>query len=207
MKKLPSFLEIAYKNFEEIIIQRLNEFKNISTELFFYEFCFCILTPQSSAKNAIEVQNKLTDLDFFNKKFAPNYLLADRNHYIRFHNVKSQRLLSAIDFYPNLLEILFSGLNQHEKRKRIKDNFSGLGMKESSHFLRNIGYKNLAIIDRHILKNLYLCGVLEDISPPKNERQYLEIESKFLDYANEIGIEMDFLDLLFFANSTGMVLK
>jgi N-glycosylase/DNA lyase len=73
--------------------------------------------------------------------------------------------------------------------------------------LRNIGYRNLAIIDRHILKNLHLCGVLEDISPPKNERQYLEIESKFLDYASEIGIEMDFLDLLFFANSTGMVLK
>ena len=207
MEKLPSFLEITYKNFEKIIIQRLNEFMNVASELIFYEFCFCILTPQSSAKNAIEVQNKLIVLDFFNKKFAPNYLLSDKNHYIRFHNVKSQRLLNAINFYPSLLEILSSNLNQYEKRKKIKDNFSGLGMKESSHFLRNIGYKNLAIIDRHILKNLHLCGVLENTAPPKNEKQYLEIEDKFLKYAIEIGIEMDFLDLLFFANSTGTVLK
>ncbi|MPM54417.1 putative N-glycosylase/DNA lyase [bioreactor metagenome] len=80
-------------------------------------------------------------------------------------------------------------------------------MKESSHFLRNIGYKNLAIIDRHILRALEFCGVIESINPPKNEKQYIAIEKKFYEYSLEIGIDMDVLDLLFFAHATGLVLK
>jgi N-glycosylase/DNA lyase len=210
-KELPKELQETYNKVHEIVVERLNDFieinANSNEESIFYEFCFCILTPQSSAKNAIEVQKKLIKKDFLNAKFNPVYLLAHKPHYIRFHNIKSERLLNAIDFFPKLLEILSSNLNQYEKRKLIKDNFSGIGMKESSHFLRNIGYKNLAIIDRHILRNLEFCGVLETSDSPKNEKQYLEIEQKFLDYSAQVGIEIDILDLVFFAHSNGSVLK
>jgi N-glycosylase/DNA lyase len=106
-----------------------------------------------------------------------------------------------------LKEILSSDVDKYQKRNLIKNEFCGIGMKEASHFLRNIGYKNLAIIDRHILRNLEFCGVLENTIAPKNEKTYMKIEELFYNYSIEIGIEMDVLDLLFFANSTGMVLK
>ena len=204
---LPNKLLDTYKKFEKNIICRLNDFQNIETEHIFYEFCFCIMTPQSKAKNAWQVQNKLLKKDFINTKFDPTYLLADKNHYIRFHNQKSQRLLNAIDYKIRLDEILHSNTNQYEKRKTIKTEFVGLGMKEASHFLRNIGYKHLAIIDRHILRMLVKCDILIDFIPPKNEKQYLEIEQKIIDFSNKINIDMDILDLLFFAHSNGEVLK
>jgi N-glycosylase/DNA lyase len=207
MIKLSKELLDAYKKFENIITNRLNEFQNIKQELVFYEFCFCIMTPQSSARNAWQVQNKLIEKDFINTKFNPLPILKDKNYYIRFHNVKSQRLLNAIDYKPRLDEILNANIEQYEKRKLIKSEFVGLGMKEASHFLRNIGYKHLAIIDRHILRMLVKCGVLINTVAPKNEKQYLEIEQKIIDFSNKINIDMDILDLLFFAYSSGEVLK
>ena len=206
-KQLPEKFQAKINIFGAEIRKRLNEFQNIKAESIFYEFCFCILTPQSSAKNAIEVQKKLTSQDFLNKPFDPTEILFNKNHYIRFHNQKAKRLLNARDYFPRLENILGSEISKFEKRKIIKDEFSGIGMKEASHFLRNIGFKNLAIIDRHILRNLEFCGVCQNTVPPKNEKQYLEIEKLFYNYSLEIGIEMDFLDLLFFANSTGQVLK
>jgi len=207
MNTLPSELLNTYKKFENIIVNRLNDFQNIKTELIFYEFCFCIMTPQTSAKNAWRVQNELIKNDFLNKKFNPVNILTDKKHYIRFHNTKAVRLLNAIDYKKRLYEILSANITQYEKRKIIKTEFVGLGMKEASHFLRNIGYKNLAIIDRHILRMLVLCKVLNDATPPKNEKQYLEIEQKVFDFSNKINIDMDILDLLFFAHSNGEVLK
>jgi N-glycosylase/DNA lyase len=153
------------------------------------------------------VQNKLIEKKFLLNKFDATPLLLDKNHYIRFHNQKAKRLLNAINYYPTLKKILNSNNDKFAIRQQIKNDFVGIGMKEASHFLRNIGYKNLAIIDRHILRNLTYCGVLTDATPPKNEKQYLEIEKKMLNFANEIEIDMDVLDLLFFAHSTGKVLK
>ena len=207
MKRLPEILQIKLDIFGDEINKRLNEFQNIKAESIFYEFCFCILTPQSSAKNAIEVQQVLTAKNFLHKSFDPTEILVNKNHYIRFHNQKAKRLLNAIEYYPRLQNILSDSRNKFEKRKLIKDEFCGIGMKEASHFLRNIGYKNLAIIDRHILRNLEFCNVIQNPLPPKNEKQYLALENLFYNFSLDIGVDMDILDLLFFANSTGMVLK
>ena len=205
--KLPKELIDSYEKFENNITDRLNDFKNIKTELIFYEFCFCIMTPQTKAKSAWLVQNRLIEKDFKNTKFNPAYILADKKHYIRFHNVKTQRLINAINYKERLEKILLLNIDQYEKRKIIKTEFVGIGMKEASHFLRNIGYKQLAIIDRHILKMLVKCGVLDNPKPPNNDKQYLEIELKIINFANEINIDMDILDLLLFAHSNGEVLK
>ena len=207
MINLPAELIDTHKKFENIIINRLNDFQNIDPKLIFYEFCFCIMTPQSNAKNAWQVQNKLIEKDFFNTKFNPVCILSDKNHYIRFHNTKAKRLVNAINYNTRLNEILKLNITQYQKRKIIKTEFVGLGMKETSHFLRNIGYKHLAIIDRHILRMLVKCNVLNDVTPPKTEKQYLEIEQKIIDFSNKINIDMDILDLLFFAHSNGDVIK
>jgi N-glycosylase/DNA lyase len=86
-------------------------------------------------------------------------------------------------------------------------NVKGLGWKESSHFLRNIGYRDLAILDRHILKCLVRLSVLKNLPQTLTAKKYKEIEKIFLAFANEVGIPIDELDLLFWSLATGEILK
>ena len=65
----------------------------------------------------------------------------------------------------------------------------------------------LAILDRHILKNLKLLGVIHEVPKSLTRSRYLEIETKMANFADEIGIPLDHLDLLLWYNETGEVLK
>ncbi len=83
----------------------------------------------------------------------------------------------------------------------------GLSLKEASHFLRNIGARDLAIIDRHILTHLVACGVLRRKPRTLTARRYFAIERRFQRFSRDVGIPMDELDLLFWSKETGVILK
>jgi N-glycosylase/DNA lyase len=83
----------------------------------------------------------------------------------------------------------------------------GLGYKEASHFLRNIGFKGYAILDKHIVNMLFELGVLPTNDKPANRKRYLEIEDKLRDFSKDIGIDMDELDLALWSYKTGVILK
>ncbi|HOQ49243.1 MAG TPA: N-glycosylase/DNA lyase [Candidatus Kapabacteria bacterium] len=207
MNKLPEELKEHYQKNRELIKKRLNEFSVIAEEEYFYELCYCICTPQSSAKNAEKVQKKLIEMDFLSNDFNPVDLLSNREHYIRFHNQKAERLVEAKKKYSVVLDILNLSICPKEKREKIVGIIKGIGYKEASHFLRNIGYRDLAIIDRHLLKNLLKCGVIESMPKSINKAKYLEIEEKFKIYAEKVNMSIDELDLLFWSFETGMILK
>ena len=83
-----------------------------------------------------------------------------------------------------------------------------MGYKEASHFLRNIGFADyLAILDRHILKNLKIFGIIEEIPKSLSKKKYLEIEEKMRNLANEVNIPLSHLDLLFWSKETGEIFK
>ena len=87
-------------------------------------------------------------------------------------------------------------------------NIKGFGMKEASHFLRNIGLgDNLAILDVHILDNLKTLGVIDEIPKNMSDKNYLKIESKLRDFSRLVGIPMDELDLVFWSEETGIIFK
>lgn len=86
-------------------------------------------------------------------------------------------------------------------------NVKGLGYKEASHFLRNIGWRGYAILDKHILRTLHECGVIESPDPPATKKKYLAIESHMREFATEIGVDFDELDLLLWSEKTGEILK
>jgi N-glycosylase/DNA lyase len=207
MAKLDSLIIENYELLKPKIKQRLSDFKNVKKQNYFYELCYCLCTPQSQAENALVVQKKLERSDFFNKRFDPTNILRQRENYIRFHNQKAIRLLQAIDDFDNVLKTLESDSDQYEKRNLIKEIVNGFGMKESSHFLRNIGYEGLAILDRHILKHLHLCGLYDSVPKISTKKQYLAIEYDFLDFSKHLGIPIDELDLLFWSYETGEILK
>ena len=92
--------------------------------------------------------------------------------------------------------------------KNVVANIKGLGYKEASHFLRNIGLGgDLAILDRHILKNLALLGVIDEVPASPSKKMYLEIEKKMIDFSREAKIPMSHLDLLLWYKEAGEVFK
>jgi N-glycosylase/DNA lyase len=192
---------------------RLQDFASVPPDAHFYELAYCLLTPQSSAQHADSAVQALQALGFRERGFDPTPILRKPDTYIRFHNTKARRLLDVRDQFPDITARL--GAAQHARgdadvhavREWLVHTVSGLGMKEASHFLRNIGFRNLAILDRHILKNLRYHGVLRTIPTTVTSRRYHAIEDKFLGFAGAVGIPIDELDLLFWSRETGEIRK
>ncbi len=197
----------AYKNKRELIQKRLNEFANLPEEKQFEEFIFCLLTPQSNAKKCWETVEQLKLLEEWNIQNITRILKTKT----RFHNNKASYLLNARQSFSIIsphLENKFQNIK--ELRNFIADNVKGYGLKEASHFLRNIGKSDnqIAILDRHILKNLIKLNVISQKDAGiKNGADYQKIEQKFLAFSDEIGIPVDSLDLLFWSNESGDVFK
>lgn len=205
--KLPAVLLDKYYELKPSILNRLNDFAQVDESDYFYEFCYCICTPQSKALNASIVVDELKKFDFLYNDFNPVSILRNPKNYIRFHNKKSERLIYTKKIFPYINDLISAEFSPETKRELLADNFNGFGMKEASHFLRNIGYKNLAILDRHILKNLTYCKVFNEIPRIKNKKHYLEIEDCFKNFAKAVQISIDELDLLFWSYETGIILK
>ncbi len=197
-------LQKEYLLRKNLIKSRLEDFSRVKREDYFYEACFCILTPQSSARQAWKCILELKKGDFFNKDINPvNYL----KNKIRFHNNKSKYLLELKDKWNLISKKINEIKDSKELREFLVKNVKGWNYKESSHFMRNIGFRNLAILDRHILKNLNKLNVIQEIPKTLTKKKYLEIEEKFKDFSSKISIPMDELDLLFWSLETGEIFK
>lgn len=193
-----------YEQKKEIIKKRLEEFtKERSDEELFYELCFCILTPQSKAKLCWKAVEDLIKNDFLHKDINPLTYLLGRT---RFQNNKSKYLLEAKSKYNEII-FNFKSLNAVEMREWLVINIKGVSYKESGHYLRNLGRRDLAILDRHILKNLYEQRVIGEIPKTLTKKKYFEIENKFKEFSKKINIPMDEIDLLFWSNEEGSVFK
>ncbi|MBN1448885.1 MAG: DNA lyase [Bacteroidetes bacterium] len=197
-----------YNEHRDAIGARLEAFRSIPRGRWFYEMAFCLLTPQSSARQCFLVAEELERRNFLHRPFDPAPLL--RSHeggYVRFHNTKAQRLLEAREAWPRIDQRVQQDMEHKQLRTQLAESVKGLGFKEASHFLRNIGRTQVTIIDRHILRNLVRLGVLPDWPPSISRRRYLEIEAFFEDLASTLGIPADELDLLLWRRETGFLLK
>lgn len=189
------------------IRSRLRDFSSVPPDQYFYELAYCLLTPQSSAANAAKAIGTLQSRGFFVEGCDASPVLRDRRHYIRFHNTKARHLQIARSTFPVIAAMLSNGATGPELRRWLVENVKGLGWKEASHFLRNIGFRDLAILDRHILKNLKRHRVIRMIPKSLTPKRYLRIEARFQAFASAVGISMDELDLLFWSLETGEILK
>jgi len=207
-------LKKSHRLKREAIRKRLQEFKNLaneSDERLFAEMAFCICTPQSraiSAWAAIEAVAKNNYLFNGSENVIRPFLNA-----VRFADNKTKYIVEARENFRvggqwSLKEKIFSFKNPFEVRGWLVENVKGLGMKEASHFLRNIGLgEELAILDVHILKNLKALGIIDEIPKCLSEKNYLEIEKKFGDFSELVGIPVGELDLLLWSEETGMIFK
>jgi len=106
-------------------------------------------------------------------------------------------------------ELLASFKDSDERRDFFAANkgVRGLGYKEGSHFLRNVGFRGYAILDKHVLARLAEFGVIENPNPASTKKKYLALEEKLKRFAESIAIDFDELDLLLWYTKTGEILK
>ena len=179
------------------IKSRLEQFKSLPESEYQKELIFCLLTPQSNAKKCWQAVEQIFKLKNQAEEQISNILKTKT----RFHNTKAKRVVKALNNW-NTIKSKLSNNNVIELRNWLVDNVDGLGLKESSHFLRNIGKSNnqLAILVRHILRNLSIQKI-------KSKKHYLETEQLFLKKAKQLSIPPDELDLLWWSNETGEIFK
>ena len=211
-----SEVKIIYDEMKDSIEKRLDDFKNMwlrGNDMDIYvELAFCVLTPQSKAKNAWSAISKLRD-DFLLLEGSEEDIVEHLN-VVRFKNNKAKNLvllrgkMSNSDGVIAAKQIINSLGDPNEKREWLVQNIRGIGYKEASHFLRNIGFGDeIAILDRHILKNLVRLGVIEEVPKTITRKRYMEIEKKMIDYSGKIEIPMDHLDLLLWYLEAGEIFK
>jgi N-glycosylase/DNA lyase len=201
-----------YVPVKELIESRLEEFRQIwetaSQDALFRELVFCLLTPQSKAKTCWTAVQRLNRKGMI--AVGEACLIQEELVGVRFNQRKAEYICLAREmFSQRSLRFTLSGFaNPHEAREWLVKNVKGLGYKEASHFLRNIGMgQELAILDRHILKNLVLLGVIDKNPSSLSKKMYLEIEGKMTRFSEQAGIPMDHLDLLLWYKEAGEVFK
>ncbi len=203
-----------YRSIKGQVVSRLSEFGQVLEEggedRIFAELVFCILTPQSKAKLCWAAVERLISKDLLLK--GDEEEIARELDGVRFKYKKSEYIIAAREKFINngklnvREEII--GVEIEETRDYMVSNIKGIGYKEASHFLRNVALgENMAILDRHVLKNLKLFGLLKEIPKSLSKKKYLELEKKMKEFAEEIYIPMSHLDFILWYKETGEVFK
>ena len=197
------------------IKQRLDEFETVwktgDDAKLWEEMVFCFFTGGCSAKMGLRSIDAVRPL--LDSGSQPEIAAA----------------LSGVHRYPNAraryVYMSRSFLKQHcnlELRKKL-DSFDcplerrdwlvrekgikGLGYKEASHFLRNIGLRGYAILDKHVLKCLSELKIIPEPKPPNTRSRYLTVENKLRDLSEITKIDFDEMDLVLWSIKTGQILK
>ena len=207
----------TYAERRKEIRSRLREFRNVwqtaSDDRLWEEMVFCIFTAGASAKmglRSIEALRSLLHSGAHHEMSTA--LIAAGAH--RFPNARPGYVVVTRDylresFSMRLRDRLQSFRDPMQRRDWLAQDprVKGLGYKEASHFLRNIGFKGYGILDKHIVRSLNELGVIDSPKPPTSRVRYLETEKRMRQFATRTGINFDELDLLLWSMKTGEILK
>ena len=208
MKKLLDSIEKLknsdIKNLVDTRIKEFAEIKNKPIYNIFKELCFCIMTANCSAGKCIEIHENIGE-GFLNLN---EFQLANRFKELgyRFPNIRSNYIVVARNYLKDLEHKMKSNEGKNQLRDWIVKKIKGVGYKEASHFLRNIGYKNYAIVDFHIVDLLAKHNLIKKLKT-MTKNKYLEIEELLKDIAERLGLNLAELDLYLWFLETGKILK
>ncbi len=205
---------------EKFVKERIKQFKRLGKEGKAYfdfnpfadiefkasikgELLFCISTAFSKAISGLLFQREVEKI--LKKKITREEiekLLKESK--VRFYKSKSYYMINAIKNFSLVEKVLEK--ESKESREVLVKNFKGIGYKEGSHFLRNVGREDVAIIDRHILRWLKENGYVSKVKK-LNKRSYLKIEKILEKIAYRENLTLASLDLLLWYEKTGAILK
>lgn len=193
-------------------------FKRDNDKRLFAEFAFCICTPQTKARSGAAAIIDLYNNNLLFKGSAEKVANILIKH-VRFHNMKAENIVLARKLYfPNEKFVLKDRINEAlkndtmvELRNELAKEVKGYGLKEASHFLRNIGFgQKIAILDRHIMRVMDKLSILPEGMTPKTnltKNNYLQCESNLVEYSKSEKIPMEYLDFVFWYDATNDIFK
>jgi len=194
-----------------MVESRIDEFLEVNkkdTYAWFEELTYCLLTAYSSAERGQLCVDALCGcgalLDGEIGEVAETLRLQGHRFAVR----RAEYIVEARKLAPDLKRTIEGFSSARDARKWLVENVKGLGWKESSHFLRNVGYFDVAILDRHIVSNMREHGLIQDDGKKGlTKRRYLEYE-RLLEYvAERVDMTLGEMDLYLWYRKTGKVLK
>jgi len=196
VRKIKAIKKKVGKQVEE----KLREFEGnirLTPEEKFLELCFCILVANMSLEKTLEAWKNIGKGFLFLSEDQLKEKLKELGY--RFYN-RAEYIVADRKFIKDLDAAVAS----KNPREWLVKNVKGIGWKEASHFLRNLGFKDFAILDRHVLKILVENKI---IAKPKalTKTFYLETEEKLRKVAEKLGISLAELDLYLFYLDAGKV--
>ncbi len=207
MEKLLEIIdELKRGEVGKLVTTRIKEFNDIeknSNDELFKELCFCILTANFNAEKSIKIQDEIGESFLSDSKEDLVNKLKQYGH--RFPNTRAEYILDSRKHKDKLNEII-QNHNNNNLREWFVKNIKGLGFKEASHFLRNIGFDDFAIIDFHIVDILVRHNLIKRPNSLSKKR-YLEIESVLEELARKLDLSLAELDLYLWYIETGKILK
>ena len=199
------------------IRKRLGEFDDVwrkgSDARLWEELAYCIFTAGASARMGLDSVEAVRTLLLDGEAEAMTAALKQAGAH-RFPVARPQYIVVTRNYFR-----ANCGMALRKRLRSFRDPFArrdwlaqekqvkGLGYKESSHFLRNIGVKGHAILDKHVMRCLAEVGVIDSAKPPQTRRKYLEYEQELIRFAKDIRVDFDELDLVLWSMKTGEILK
>lgn len=204
LKQLDSLKRSSVK---KTIDERMEEFRHAGRQdsrSIFNELSYCLLTANFNAIRSMMIQKELGD--GFSTFPEEELVSALRKNGHRFPEARAGYIMEARRHADTIKQTLESFSDDNDAREWVVNNIKGLGFKEASHFLRNIGYENFAIIDFHIIDLLVRYKL---IVKPKTltKNKYLEIEQLLRELGMKSGLNLAELDLYLWYIETGKILK
>jgi N-glycosylase/DNA lyase len=194
----------SVKQLVEARTEQFREMSEKSSSELFKELCFCILCANFTAERSIKIQNAIGNgfLDLTEKRLAQRLRVLGH----RFPNARARYIVEARKYKNSLKTIIASFDDKQKLREWLIAEVKGIGPKEASHFLRNIGYTDFAILDFHIIDVLVRYRLIEK---PRTitKRRYAEIEKLLRHIAEKVNLNLAELDLYLWYMETGKVLK
>jgi len=197
------------------IRRRLAEFaatgRDGSDEKLWEEMVFCFFTGGCSARMGLNAIEAVLPLLLAGDQEALSLALTGVH---RYPNARARYIVASRAFLKehcglrlrNKLESFDCRLERRDWLGREKG-IKGLGYKEASHFLRNVGFTGYAILDKHVLNCLFELKIIDEPKPPNTRARYLTVEDKLKNLTESSGIDFDELDLVLWSMKTGVILK
>jgi len=194
----------------KVVEQRMREFQGARSEdsyRWFEELVFCILTAYSSAEVGLRCVKALKEKNhiFHGSKAMVRKTLEEAGH--RFALRRAEYIVLAREGSRELRENVLRMGNAMAAREWLVKEFEGIGWKEGSHFLRNVGFLDVAILDRHVLRVMSEHGLIKEEAKSLSKKKYLAYENILRKVSSELRMPLGELDLYLWYMKTQKVLK
>lgn len=187
---------------------QLGDWRSLDESKLRFEMTSCILGSLVSAEIANRAATRIAKAGLLNQDCSINANteqkisnllrnIGGKSGY-RFYKSKAKYITHTLQNLKriSLTELLDKPTTPTEARLIIANTIVGFGPKQTSLFLRNIGYTyELGILDAHVLKFMKMNGLYSgDIPSGFTSRQYSLIEENLIDFAHNFGMPVGMLD-------------